>query len=238
MLDLFIGNRNYSSWSMRIGVLLRAFDISYKETLLPFGTDGIGEGSRFKEQSLAISPTGTVPILRDSGCLTASGEALVLYDTLSIVEYVAERFPDQSIWPRDQALRAMARNLCAEMHSGFGALRSHCPMNIGADLHREGAIIWRDQPNVRRDVVRLDTAWENARTLSRGPFLCGKDFGAVDAYFAPVVMRLKYYSLPVSDGCRAYMDQICNVPAVQDWIASAIKEAEFLEFEEPFRLAP
>ena len=205
---------------------------------MPFGTDGIGEGSRLKEQSLAISPTGTVPILRDSGCLTASGEALVLYGTLSIVEYVAERFPDQSIWPRDQALRAMARNLCAEMHSGFGALRSHCPMNIGADLHREGAIIWRDQPNVRRDVVRLDKAWETARTLSWGPFLCGKDFGAVDAYFAPVVMRLKYYSLPVSDGCRAYMDQICNVPAVQDWIASAIKEAEFLEFEEPFRLAP
>ena len=89
-----------------------------------------------------------------------------------------------------------------------------------------------------RDVVRLDTAWENARTLSLGSFLCGKDFGAVDAYFVPVVMRLKYYSLPVSDACHVYMDQICNVPAVQDWIASAIKEAEFLEFEEPFRLAP
>ena len=79
---------------------------------------------------------------------------------------------------------------------------------------------------------------ETARTLSWGPFLCGKDFGAVDAYFAPVVMRLKYYSLPVSDGCRVYMDQICNVPAVQDWIASAIKEAGFLEFEGPFRPAP
>ena len=135
---------------MRIGVLLRAFDISCKEALLPFGTDGIGEGGHFKEHSLAMSPTGIVPILRDSGCLTASGEALVLYDTLFVVEYVAERFPDQSIWPHDQALRAMARNLCAEMHSGFGALRSHCPMNIGADLRREGAIIWRVKPNVRR----------------------------------------------------------------------------------------
>ena len=92
---------------MRNGVLLRTSEISYKETLLPFGTDGIGEGSRFKEHSLAISPTGAVPLLRDSGCLTASAEALVLYSTLSIVEYVAQRFPDQSIWPRDQALRIL-----------------------------------------------------------------------------------------------------------------------------------
>ena len=92
---------------MRIGVLLCAYHISYKENLLPSGTDGIGEGSRFKEHSLAISPIGTVPLLRGSGCLTASGEALVLHDTLSILEYVAERIPDQSIWPRDQALRIL-----------------------------------------------------------------------------------------------------------------------------------
>lgn len=234
-LCLYVGNRNYSSWSMRAGVLLRAYDIPFEEKLIRF--DSFAPDSQFKQTALALSPTGNVPILMDSDVQNRRGEPLVINDTLSIFEYIAEKYPALSLWPSDLALRTQARNLCAEMHSGFNALRNHCGMNIGADLSHAGAIIWRDQPHVRADVARIEAAWADCMDLSGGPFLCG-GFSAVDAYFAPVVMRLKYFALPTSlETTQSYMSAVCDHPAVSDWVDQAIATAELLPIEEPYRLA-
>ena len=234
-LGLYVGNRNYSSWSMRPGVLLRAYDIPFEEKLIRF--DSFAPDSQFKKTALALSPTGNVPILIDGDVQNRRGAPLVINDTLSIFEYIAEKYPDLSIWPSDLALRTQARNLCAEMHSGFNALRNHCPMNIGPDLSHAGAIIWRDQPRVRADVARIEAAWAECLDLSGGPFLCG-GFSAVDAYFAPVVMRLKYYGLPTSlETTQSYISSVCDHSAVRAWVDQAIATAGFFTFEEPYRLA-
>jgi len=233
-LKLYIGNPNYSSWSMRAGVLLRAFGIAHDEILIRI--DGFDANSTFKTEVNQIGATGTVPFLIDTSVQDGHDKSLIITDTLSIVEYIAETFADHAIWPKDRAMRAKARNLCAEMHSGFGALRQHCMMNIGPDLSRAGALIWRDHAAVRRDVARIETAWADMLALSHGPYLAG-DFCALDAYFAPVVMRLKYHSLPVTDQSQIYMAKMCEHPAVRDWVSGAVASAEFLEFEEPFRLS-
>ena len=161
----------------------------------------------------------------------------MINDTLSIFEYIAEKYPDLALWPSDLALRVQARNLCAEMHSGFNALRNHCPMNIGPNLGHAGAIIWRDQPRVRADVARIEAAWAECLDLSVGPFLCGA-FSAVDAYFAPVFMRLKYYGLPTSlETTQSDVSTVCDHPAVSAWVDQSITTAEFVVFHEPYRLA-
>ena len=234
-LCLYVGNWNYSSWSMRPGVLLRAYDIPFEEKLIRF--DSPAPDSQFKKTALALSPTGNVPILIDSDVQNQRGEPLVINDTLSIFEYIAEKFPDLALWPSDLALRVQARNLCAEMHSGFTALRMHCGMNIGADLGHAGAMIWRDQPRVRADVARIEAAWAECLDLSGGPFLCGA-FSAADAYFAPVVMRLKYYGLPTSlETTQSYFSAVCDHSAVSAWVDQAVATAEFVAFHEPYRLA-
>lgn len=230
-LHLYVGNHNYSSWSMRAGVLLRAFVPDFTETLLHF--DGFGPDAAFKKSAAALSPTATVPILVDRNKTDATGKPLVIWDTLAITEYVAE-YVDAPVWPTDAAQRAQMRSLCAEMHAGFHAIRAHCPMNIGPDLSQVGKIIWRDHADVRANVDRLVAAWSDALTASKGPFL-GGDFGAVDAYFAPVVMRLDTYDLPVPTHIRAYMDRVISHPAVADWIKTALKTAVFIDFEEPYR---
>ncbi len=231
-LILYVGNHNYSSWSMRAGVLLRAFVPDFTETLLHF--DGFGPESHFKKSAGALSPTATVPILIDANEKNADGTPLVIWDTLAIAEYIAE-YADGPVWPQNPALRAQMRSLCAEMHAGFHALRSHCPMNIGPDLSQTGKIIWRDRADVRANVERLIAAWLAALSQSHGPFL-GGDFGAVDAYFAPVVMRLDTYGLPVPTEIRAYMDRVIDHPAVADWIKTAHETAIFIDFEEPYRI--
>jgi glutathione S-transferase len=167
-LTLHIGNINYSSWSMRAGVLLRAFDIDFTKNLIIF--DSFQADSTFKQSVLQLTPTGTVPLLAEDTLKTRQGQPLVVTDTLSIVEFIAERYPHHAIWPRDLALRNMARNLCAEMHSGFVALRQHPMMNIGPDLSHAGAIVWRDQPTVCRDVARIEAAWAICLAQSDGPF--------------------------------------------------------------------
>ena len=134
-LTFFIGNKNYSSSSMRVGVLLRAFEIDVYERFIRF--DSFAPGSAFKRQVAEFSPAGSVPFLVDDTVTDASGKPLVIWDTLAIIEYLAERFTDLPIWPKDAALRARARSLCAEMHCGFSALRNHCIMNIGVDLSRQ-----------------------------------------------------------------------------------------------------
>lgn len=225
MLKLTIGNKNYSSWSMRPWVLLRQAGIPFEEVLVRF--DGFDAGSQFKQALAGLTPTGKVPVLQD--------DALLIWDTLAIVEYLAEQFPEKRLWPADKAARARARSVCAEMHSGFSALRSHCPQNIEASLPEVGALIWRDQPAVRADVERLVAMWSELLQAHGGPLLFGH-FSIADAYFAPVCMRLKTYGLPVPPTIAAYVERVAALPGVAAWIADAKAEADFRAFEEPYRL--
>ncbi|MDB5844326.1 MAG: Glutathione S-transferase, N-terminal domain protein, partial [Polaromonas sp.] len=194
MLKLYIGNKNYSSWSMRPWVLLRQAGIPFEEIVVRF--DSFDEGSDFRKQISTVSPVGKVPVLDDDG--------FRVWDTLAIAEYLAERFPEKNLWPQGVQARARARSVCAEMHSGFAALRSACPMNIEADLRDTGQLIWRDKPAVRADVARLVGMWRELLAGHEGAMLFG-DFCIADAFFAPVCMRLKSYALPVPEDIAAYI---------------------------------
>lgn len=230
---LLIGNKNYSSWSMRPWVLMTQAGISFTEQMVRF--DSFAPGSHFKQTLAGISPTGKVPALLDDSQHTASGQPLTVWDTLSIAEYLAERHPDKALWPTATAARALARSACAEMHSGFGALRSHFPMNIEASLPDVGRLVLRDQAAVRADLQRLFALWQGLLAANGGPLLFGS-FTVADAYFAPVVMRLKTYCVPLPADVQAYTDAVCALPGVQAWMADARQEADFLDFEEPYRL--
>ena len=232
MLTLTIGNKNYSSWSMRPWVLLTQAGIAFDEILLRFDDftdDSTYAQSHFKQTLRAVTPVGKVPVLVD-------GE-LAIWDTLAIAEYVAEQFPDKQLWPADKAARARARSICAEMHSGFTGLRSHCPMNIEASLPDAGALIWRDKSAVRADVQRLVEMWSNLLLQYGGPMLFGH-FTVADAYFAPICTRINTYHLPVPAEITAYADRVLALPGVQAWITQAKAEKDFLEFEEPYRVKP
>ncbi|MGP1630187.1 MAG: glutathione S-transferase family protein [Giesbergeria sp.] len=226
MLKLYIGNKNYSSWSLRPWVLLRQAGIPFQEVLARF--DSFDADSKFKATLAGISPTGKVPVLVDSD--------LTVWDTLAIAEYLAETHPDKQLWPQDKAARAQARSVTAEMHSGFAALRGACPMNIEAQLHDTGALLWRDRPAVRADVQRLIDMWSSLLTQYGGPMLFGQ-FTIADAFYAPVCMRLSRYGLPVPAHIEAYIERVEQLPAMQEWIAAAQAEQDFREFEEPYRLA-
>jgi glutathione S-transferase len=227
MLKLYIGNKNYSSWSMRPWVLLRQSDIPFEEIRVRF--DSFAAGSEFRKTMDAVSPVGKVPLLVDDG--------FVVWDTLAIAEYVAEKFPDKNLWPQNIQARARARSICAEMHSGFGALRSACPMNIEASLPDMGQLIWRDKPVVRADVARIVAMWDELLAQHAGPMLFG-EFSMADAYFSPVAMRLKTYALPVPASITTYIDRLCATAGVKAWIDGALAENDFLAFQEPYRLKP
>ena len=227
MLKLYIGNKNYSSWSMRPWVLMRQAGIPFEEVMLRF--DGFDEGSDFKRALSGLTPVGKVPVLVDGG--------LVVWDTLAIAETLAERFADRALWPADPAQRARARSICAEMHAGFQALRGACPMNIEASLPEVGALVWRDRPAVRADVARLEAMWTGLLQAHGGPMLFG-GFSIADAYFAPVCMRLRTYALPVSPLVQDYVRRVEALPAVREWTGQARAERDFLDFEEPYRLRP
>ena len=227
MLKLYIGNKNYSSWSMRPWVLLTQAQIAFEEVVVRF--DGFTPDSEFKQTLQAISPAGKVPVLQDGD--------LVVWDTLAIAEYAAEKFPEKKLWPQSISARALARSLCAEMHVGFMGLRANCPMNIEASLSEQGAIIWRDKPAVRFDVERIVAMWTQLLEAHGGPMLFG-DFSVIDAYYAPVCMRLKTYALPVPAAITAYIARVTSLPGVKAWIDAALKEHDFLDFEEPYRLKP
>lgn len=222
-LQLVIGNKNYSSWSMRPWVLMRQLGIAFEERKLRFD---FAEGSAFRREVAAVSPAGLVPVLLDDG--------FAVWDTLAITEYLAEKFPGHGVWPADARRRARARSLCAEMHGGFGALRRHCAMNIEAALPDVGQRLWAEQPALQRDVARLESMWAEALDASGGPFLFG-DFGAADAFYAPVCTRLVSYALPVSDATRAYARRVLSAPGVASWIADALAEADYIADEEPYR---
>ena len=225
MLQLFIGNKNYSSWSMRAWVLLRQAGIDFDEVYVRF--DSFDADSEFKRVLGPVSPTGKVPVLVDAD--------VAVWDTLAIAEYVAETYPDKQLWPATPKARAHARSICAEMHSGFTALRNHCPMNIEAHLSQTGALIWRDKAGVRADVQRLVDMWGALLEEHGGPMLFG-DFTVADAYFAPVCMRLHNYALPLPPHIAAYVERVRTLPGVQAWIDGALAEKDFLDFEEPYRL--
>ncbi len=226
MLKLFIGNKNYSSWSMRPWVLFKQAGIAFEEVKVRF--DSFDSDSNFKQTIGSVNPVGKVPALLDDG--------FAVWDTLAIAEYLAEKFPDKKLWPQDAKARARARSICAEMHSGFGALRSACPMNIEASLAEIGQLIWRDKPAVRADVARITAMWsELLGSDTNNSFLFG-EFSIADAYFAPVCMRLKTYALPVPQDITAYISRVCAAPGVKVWIDDALLENDFRDFEEPYRM--
>jgi glutathione S-transferase len=224
MYVLHIGNKNYSSWSMRPWVLLRQAGIGFDEVMVPF--DSFEGDSLFKRTMRRLSPAGRVPVLVD-------GE-LVVWDTLAIAEYLAEKFPEHQLWPRDAKARARARSVCAEMHAGFGALRQHCPMNIEAALPHIGAIVLRDQAGVRADLERIVQMWTGLLAEHGGPMLFGA-FSIADAYFAPVCMRVRTYDLPVPPAISQYIDRVCALPGVRAWIDGALAEKAFVAIDEPYR---
>lgn len=230
MLKLYIGNKNYSSWSMRPWVLLTQADIAFVEVMLRF--DAFTADSKFKQRLGKLSPAGRVPVLVDS-----DANDLVVWDTLAIAEYIAEKFPDRQLWPSDPAARARARSVCAEMHSGFQALRGAFPMNIEANLPDTGKLLLRDRAAVRQDLARIDEMWSELLSKHGGPLLFGA-FTIADAYFAPVCMRISGYGLPVSSAVAAYIERVKALPGVAAWINAALAEKDFIDFEEPYRLAP
>lgn len=223
-MQLMIGNKNYSSWSMRSWVLMRHFELPFEEVMVRF--DAFSAGSQFKRRVGQASPAGRVPVLLDAD--------LAVWDTLAIAEYLAEKFPQHALWPRDAKARARARCLCAEMHAGFASLRNHCPQNLEAALPAVGARVLAEQPGVVDDLQRIVAMWDDALASSGGPFLFGA-FGNVDAYFAPVAGRIRTYALPVPAPIRAYVDRVLASPGVAAWVREALEERTFVAFDEPYR---
>jgi glutathione S-transferase len=225
-MKLYIGNKNYSSWSMRPWVMLKNAGIAFEEIKLRF--DSFDANSQFRQAISQISPVGKVPVL-------VVGD-LTVWDTLAIAEYAAETFPDKQLWPADKAQRARARSICAEMHSGFTHLRGACMMNIEASLPNVGALVLRDKPAVAADVRRIETIWSELLAAHGGPYLFGSRFCVADAYFAPVCMRFKTYALSAKPQINAYVEAIRAAAGVREWIAEALVEDDFRDFEEPYRL--
>ncbi len=222
-LTLYIGNKNYSSWSLRAWLALRGSGIEFDEVKLRLGWD---PDSEFKRRIAVVSPAGRVPVLVDDG--------FAVWDTLAIIEYAAERFPERGLWPESPRQRARARSLCAEMHAGFGALRTYCAMNIEADLRELGPKLLRRDPEVRADVDRIEAIWAERLDALGGPLLFGR-FSAVDAFFAPVVWRFKSYGLPVRESTAAYIEHVLALPAMREWTADALAEHDFLVEDETYR---
>jgi glutathione S-transferase len=227
MITLYIGNKNYSSWSMRPWVLLKQAGIPFQERMVKFDSFNSPD-SEFKREILKVNPVGRVPVLVDEG--------FAVWDSLAISEYVAEKFPDRKLWPADPQARARARSVCAEMHSGFSSLRNHCPMNIEAQLPQVGALVWRDQAGVRSDVERIVGMWSGLLETCRGPMLFG-EFSVADAFFAPVCFRIRNYALPVPGAVTDYVRRVCALPGVKAWVDEALEERDFVAFDEPYRTA-
>jgi glutathione S-transferase len=211
-LTLVIGNKNYSSWSMRPWLALRANDIAFDEVFIPLYT-----GDADKQRILSFSHAGKVPTLIDGD--------VTIWDSLAIIEYLAERFPDKRLWPEDRASRAHARSISAEMHSGFVALRNECGMN----LHRPvGAVAL--SADARADIARVQQVWSECRERygKLGPFLFGV-FGGADAMFAPVVHRFRSYAIPVAPELQGYVDAMVSLPAFQEWTKAGLAETIVIE---------
>ena len=212
-LKLVVGNKNYSSWSMRPWLALRGCDIAFDETVIPLYTDDPADKARI----LKHSPAGKVPILIDG--------AVTVWDSLAIIEYVAERYPEAKLWPTEAGARAHARSVCAEMHSGFQALRNECPMN----LHRPVRPVALSA-DAKANIARIEDIWRDCRDRygSGGPFLFGR-FGAAGAMFAPVVTRFHTFAVPVAAETRAYMETMMAMPAFVAWVEAGLAETWIIE---------
>jgi glutathione S-transferase len=206
-LTLVLASKAYSSWSLRPFMVMRHFAIPFKEVMIALGQETT------RADILEYSPSARCPALID--------DDVVVWDSLAIIEYVAEKFPDRPIWPRDRVARAVARSMAAEMHAGFQGLRGHLPMNMRRAVQRRELT-----PEAAADVARIEAAWAAARDQfgAGGDFLFGS-FSAADAMFAPVVNRLHVYDVPVGTATRAYMDTIMALPAYRDWQQDAEAEA-------------
>ncbi|MEK6594121.1 MAG: glutathione S-transferase family protein [Pseudomonadota bacterium] len=215
-LKLVIGNKNYSSWSMRPWVLLREAGIVFEEIQLWFDDDGrIAEARRY-------SPAGQVPVLM------INGEPV--WDSFAICEAVAELFPQKKLWPDDPRARRLARSVCAEMHAGFRDLRRAMPMNIAASHPGKGM-----SEAVQRDIDRIVALWDECRVRrnASGDLLFGH-FTVADAYYAPVVMRFITHAVALPPAARAYVEAVCGIPAVAEWMDAARRENRFVAADEPY----
>ncbi len=215
-----IGNKNYSSWSMRPWVLMKQLGIPFTEKKLRFHSD------EWNAEIERWSPSRLVPVL------WRGNEAV--WDTLAIAETLNEWYPDKGVWPRDPHARAFARSASAEMHSGFRDLRSHMPMNIRASHPGKGM-----KPEVQANIDRIEVLWAEARRRfgSGGPFLFGA-FCAADAMYAPVVTRFRTYAVKLSPEAQRYCEAMLAAPGVRAWIDEAVQEKEFVADDEPYATAP
>ena len=212
---LVIGNKNYSSWSLRPWLLLRHFGVAFDEVRLLLDTP------EFAAQVARWSPSHRVPVLHDGD--------VVVWDSLAICEYANERWLDGKGWPADRGLRAVARSAAAEMHSGFSALRSQLPMNV----RRQPRLPHWDA-SADADIVRVQALWQDLRDRSgsTGAYLCGADFGIVDAMFAPVCVRLRGYGVPLGERAAEYLQTVLALPAMREWEAAALLETERVASDE------
>jgi glutathione S-transferase len=214
-LTLIIGNKNYSSWSLRAWLAMRVAGIAFDEKVIPLYEPGS------REQVLKYSPAGKVPVLIDGD--------VHIWESLAIIEHLAEKFPEARLWPPEAGARSHARVVASEMHAGFGALRRACPMNLWLPVKPRP-----QSDEVMADVARIEALWSDCRARfgRSGPFLFGA-FCAADAMYAPVVARFHNYGIPVGAGTRAYMDAVMALPAWTAWRDAAFKEPWIMRHNEP-----
>ena len=211
-MKLIIANKNCSSWSLRPWLVVTHFAIPFEEQQVLLNGEGWAEKIR------SVSPTGRVPLLIDGD--------LAIPESIAIIEYLAEQFPDKPIWPRDRRQRALARAAAAEMHAGFFGLRNAAPMNLRGSFPGRVAI-----DDVANDLRRVEELWGGLLQASGGPFLFG-DFTAADAMYAPLATRLRTYELPISDMAAGYVEAIYALPAFQTWFAAGVIEPWIVEQDE------
>jgi glutathione S-transferase len=220
-LTLVIGNKNYSSWSLRPWIAMKVANLTFDEIVIPLYEAGSAE------KILQHSPAGKVPVLIDDG--------IAVWESLAILEHLADRFPEAGLWPKDRAARSHARVVSSEMHAGFQPLRKNCPMNMWLPP-KPREFPPEVQDDVNGNVARIEAIWRDCRKRfgekAGGPFLFGP-FGAADAMYAPVVARLYNYALPVANDTKAYMDAVRALPAWREWRAAALKEPWVMSHNEP-----
>lgn len=212
---LYIGNKRYSSWSMRPWVLLKALGISFDEKLHLFSSDLPKQRREF----LTFSPSGKVPLLVDSET------GAVVFDSLAIAEYIAEEFP--AAWPKDKLARAFARSAAAEMHSSFSAVRNECSMNVALRIE-----LGTPSEALQRDIDRLAELFTEGITKFGGPWLAGKEFSVADAFYAPIASRFKTFGVQLPGAAGEYIDRLYEHPAVQAWVEGGIVEPTLERLEE------
>jgi glutathione S-transferase len=203
MYELYIANKNYSSWSLRPWVLMRELGIAFREHLIPFGQEASWKNFR------RISPSGRVPCLVDGDT--------VVWDSLAIVEYLAEAHA--AVWPKEARARAWARSAAAEMHSGFSELRARCSMSCGQRIRLN------EMPAaLEHDIARVSSLWNDGLRRFGGPFLAGEAFTAADAFYAPVAFRVQSYALTLDAAATAYADRLLGTRGMREWYADALQE--------------